>query len=278
MKLLAISDLHIGKQGWGGFGDQVLLKAQELAKEVPVDAVVFCGDLVDPDAAPLLQDRVLLLQDALQRLKHIKAREHLWVLGNNDLACLMTPTSPLSQMSALFFGVGAHYGVHVLDWVPRILDDVAFVGNFGAFDCSLWRPSQIYSPHHPPTKEEVLRTTFPKELTIGADLGCQEHFAIRQATLHDHIREVEQTYPDKKLVVVTHTVPTPEFVVYGATPAYDHQNAWMGWDDNMSSRPIHTVPSLVLQLCGHTHRSGRLDRSAPLVNVSGQDQPHIFDI
>jgi len=282
MKLLAISDLHIGKQGWGNFGDRTLAlsEAKVMASYQPVDVVLFCGDLVDPDAAPTMQERLPILEDALRRLKRIQAREHLWVLGNNDLLNMMSPASPLSMVDFVLNMVGAKFGVHVLDREPKVVDNTAFVGNLGGFDGSLWRPPAMYSPNFPSTKEDMLRHLYPRELSIGADLSGVEYFERCQLRLHEHISQMEREHPSAKLVVATHTVPSPKMVVYGATPAYDHQNAWMGWDDDLSQRPIHKVSRLVLQLCGHTHRSGKIDRpgKAPLHNVSGQDQPLIFEV
>jgi hypothetical protein len=267
MKVLVISDPHLGHPGWNGFGEILMRKAQVLAKDQHPTVALCVGDLVEPRGK-------VHLNVGLELFRSIPATFHLWVAGNNDIEWLRDQDQPVNEYADLLDKMARPYGVILLDHEPVIIDQFAFVGNFGYYDLSLWKPSSFHAPQYPSTLESV-RTSVEEWHSQELGISMTDLFKMCQGTLRRHL---EKTM-GKKLVIATHMVPTPEMVLYGSSAAYDYQNAWMGWNDELSERPLHATPGLVLQLCGHTHRSQRIDRySAPLINASGNEQPLIFDL
>lgn len=269
LQLLVLSDTHVGKPTWGRFGELAFEDAIRLASRESVDVVLHCGDMVGPDNA------ALTLEHGLKLLAAIPARHHLWVAGNNDLRQFWEGGEQAWDYEKRLSALAARYDVHLLDERPLVVDDVMFAGNFGYYDLTLWRP-----PSQPDAK-------FPADLlTLERDVARwhREHLGLDfraffercQKRLRDHANEAD----GRPVVLATHTVPTAEMVIYGRSAEYDFQNAFMGWDDGLSDAPLAKVPNLVLQLCGHTHRAKRIERpgSCPLMNVSGDGQPHRFTV
>jgi hypothetical protein len=165
------------------------------------------------------------------------------------------------------------HGVWLLDHDTCIIDGVGFAGNFGAYDTSLWRPPTIHTDKFPMDRvsmEQDVREGFMAETKTDMD----PFFRSCQGRLHSHI-DFLTSAKVRKIVVGTHTVPTGDMLLYGKTPAYDMQNAWMGWDDSKSAKPIAQTPNLAYHFCGHVHRHYQFGN---VINVSGPNQPLIFDI
>jgi len=270
MRLLVLSDTHLGRPEWNGFGDNVLAQAKKIAYASIPNVVLFCGDLIEPDCGSDIS-----LSDGLRQLGNIPADHHLWVAGNNDIQCTFGHIPILKYPHALQ-ELAIRHGIHLLDFEPCVVDGMAFVGNFGFFDLSLWRKPAVPEPEIP-SDFDALFYKADKWHRKKLGIGINDLFQFCQNRLHDHLIQVGEK---QSIVVVTHTVPTSDMVLYGHSPQFDLQNASMGWDDTKSDHPIHQTPNLVLQLCGHTHRSKRINRPgiAPLINVSGDDQPFIFNL
>lgn len=270
MKLLVLSDTHLHKPGWGTFGHDVFQRALELAQaQGPIDVVLHSGDLVEPSV------KQASLRDGLELLATIPAKLHLWVAGNNDIEFLDWKRGVANYARDLQ-EEAKPFGVHLLDAGPVTYQDVTFVGNFGFYDMSLWQPPKVSSPNYPNTLAEVAENGNKWHRENMGGIVIPELFELCQSTLHRHLAQVPA---GNRVVVATHTVPHPDMVLYGSSPAYDFQNAWMGWDDRHRARSISKTPNLIFQFCGHTHRSKRIDRpEGPLINSSGRDQPylHIF--
>jgi hypothetical protein len=267
MKVLVISDTHLGHPGWHGFGDQVMSKAKVMAQEEKPTIALCVGDLVEPRGP-------ISLEQGLELFRSIPATLHLWVAGNNDIEWVRQQRLSVRDYAKILDDLARHFGIILLDNEPVIFDQMAFVGNFGYYDLSLWKPSGFQFKVYPQTLEDLSGQAESMHLReIG--ISMSDLFRQCQITLRRHLDRVA----GKNIVIATHMVPTPEMVIYGSSAAYDFQNAWMGWNDELSERPLHATPGLVLQLCGHTHRSQRIDRySAPLINASGNEQPLIFDL
>ena len=169
------------------------------------------------------------------------------------------------------------YGVWLLDRESCIIEGVGFAGNFGSYDTSLWQTPTKHTDKFPMDRvsmERNVREGFQKETATDMDSffhACQMRLKMQL----DFLVSVKT----QKIVVATHTVPTGAMLRYDETPAYDFQNAWMGWDDEKTSQPISQTPNLVYQFCGHVHRSYQFDRpGSQLINVSGPNQPLLFEI
>lgn len=266
MKLMVLSDTHLGHPGWGSFGLDVFDRAIVMARSNMVDVVLHCGDLVEPS------NPSMTLDFGLAKLRQIPARHHLWVAGNNDIEMVRKQCS-LMNYHKLLEEASIKHNVGLLDHDPTILGGVGFAGNFGAYDTSLWRPPTAYTDKFP-----MDRTSMERKVRDGTfeetGMGLDEFFQHCQGRLHTHI-DFLTTAKVRKTVVVTHTVPTGDMLLYGKTPAYDFQNAWMGWDDPKSPKPIAQTPNLAYHFCGHVHRPYQFGN---LINISGPNQPLLFDI
>ncbi len=270
MKILFASDTHLGFKPWGDFGQDIL---EACVKSPPVDVFVFGGDLVEPNTS-------VTLEDGLRMISRVPAEAKLWVVGNNDIEHLIGKTDNVPRdYAGMLQEIAQKYGIHVLDHQAISYENVAFVGNYGACDLSLWRTPVESHPEFPSTYEELRRMS---EENFQKYLKC----SVRE--LFDHCQkklkgDIEIASQFEKMVVCTHVVPSPEFVVYGQSPLWDYKNAMRGWDDSKTERPIENASNLVLQTCGHTHRSSFTNRpwtpsKAPILNISGKDQPQYAEI
>lgn len=271
MKILFASDLHLGKSSWGSFGEDVLRRCAEGPK---VDVFLFGGDLVEPHV------NGVSLEDGLKLIQKIPAQVKLWVAGNNDIEHLHGKTSNILQDYApMLQELGRRHGVHLLDYSVLQIDSTVFAGSYGACDLSLWKTPATLDDRFPSTLQE-LQTSANRSFQKHLNCSVMDLFNLCQSKLKKDIMEASWA---SKLVVATHVSPTPEFVFYGHSPGFDHKNAFMGWDDSKTKVPIHTAHNLALQVCGHTHRREYLKRpwatnQAPLLNISGDNQPRIEEI
>lgn len=267
MKLLVISDTHLGHQGWGSFGLDVFDRAMEMARSNTVDVVLHCGDLVEPS------NKEMTLMFGMHKLTSIPAKRHLWVAGNNDIEMVRGRCHMQKYYKFLNDHIANPYGVWLLDHESCIIDGVGFAGNFGSYDTSLWRTPAVHTDKFPMDRvsmERNVREGFQKETFTDMDSffqSCQMRLRMQL----NHLTSAKV----RKVVAVTHTVPTGDMLLYGKTPAYDFQNAWMGWDDSKSPQPIAQTPNLAYHFCGHVHRPYQFGN---VINVSGPNQPLLFDI
>jgi hypothetical protein len=265
MKLMALSDTHLGHPGWGSFGIDVFDRAVEMARSNTVDVVLHCGDLVEPS------NKDMSLGFGLYKLNQIPAKRHLWVAGNNDIE-MVRHHCRMADYHKLLDEAANAYGVWLLDHDSAIIDGVGFAGNFGAYDTSLWRPPTTHTDNYPTDRVSMERNV--REGVRAAGFDMDDFFRSCQTRLHSHI-DFLASAKVRKCVVATHTVPTGDMLKYGSTPSYDFQNAWMGWDDAKSAKPITQTPNLAYHFCGHVHRHYQFDN---VINVSGPNQPLLFDI
>ena len=267
MKVLAFSDTHLGHPNWKGFGEIVFDRAMRLAKASPMDVVLFCGDLIEPG------NPTVTLEDGLKMLASIPAKHHLMVAGNNDIEALNL-VNTLDYAGVLASKASA-YGIKVLDEAPVTVGHVSFAGNFGGYDLSLWQPPAQPDPEYPSTYEELVsRVNAAHAKKVGCSYG--ELFQTCQMALWRHMQTL--SIGSTKIVMATHTVAMPEFVLYGKSPQYDYQNAWMGWDDSKAPVSLLRTPGLVHYLCGHTHRAAFVDGKVQKRNISGGDTPYILEV
>ncbi|PIR94081.1 hypothetical protein COT97_03275 [Candidatus Falkowbacteria bacterium CG10_big_fil_rev_8_21_14_0_10_39_11] len=273
MRLMVLSDLHLGHPGWDGFGEKTIARARQLATEDQIDVLLFNGDICDPS------NEKMSLEFGLRQLLTIPADHYLWVIGNNDIEFVMTNVNDIRKYAEALNKIAESMGIKVLDFAPVRIDGIGFAGSFGSYDLSLWQPPRVKTDRHPQTfaaLSQEVESWYRKNLGISyVDL-----FLHCQGQLHRHIEDLKRNV--NKLVVTTHVVPSPKMLLYGESPDYDYQNAWMGWDDEVRTKfpAIHDYPEVIYQFCGHTHRAEKILRPglAPLINVSGHAQPLLLEI
>lgn len=271
LKILVISDTHLGKTRWNGLGDRVFQRAFTLASESEFDVILHCGDIVEPKTE-------VSLEKGLEIFSQIPGKHHLWVAGNNDIEWTFGK-SEIWQYTEVFSELIESFGIHLLDEYPKIIGEYAFAGNYCFPDLSLWKPSIFKEEKYAQSFEELYTKT--NEFHIKRlRTTVNEMFTWSQNHFHSGLRMLGK---ELKKVIISHTVPSTELIIYGESARYDHVNAFMGWDDSKSKKPLHTYDNVILQLCGHTHRHKVVKREGycDLINVSSKiegEQPWVFEV
>ena len=229
MNILAISDLHLGKTGveqgidWTTFFVEVLQRAHQMARTRDYDVLYFGGDAAEKADT---RDPASNLKEAIRLLSEIPIAQKLWVMGNNDLECLSGPLDTYSEeMQGL---LGDRF--HLLDAAPFQAGKVGFFGNIGGHNGSLWKPPAVSEPEVIALEEEMIREDeigWAAHFGPRADLGPRQFYLMAQGRMLAHYRLLADM---DQLVMGTHFVPSPDFVLYGQSPKYDWLNWFMGYD------------------------------------------------
>lgn len=258
MRFLTISDTHVRGTSVSDHGWFLLHKARSIVQEGGVDLVLFGGDLAEPGTG--------MLDPSLDLLASFDVPV-LWVVGNNDLEALETTHLSDYERDAQHRASLAGANIHVLDASPFVQDGVAFIGNYGGYDGSLY--------HQPwaPRAHDLLNQLCEIHLDAGLDRMPLHLFQQCQDRLKQDLLSMPWVMPK---VVCTHTVPDGRFLKYGHSTKFDDLNVAMGWHDTF----IATTHELRYQFCGHTHRSQTVERDGlpPIINISGADQPRLFSL
>lgn len=265
LRFLVTSDWHLfGRQG-NRFGR--LDDLRRLCMTGRYDAVLHGGDLVEPDMGATFAQGLHALLTATYSVEHI-----LIVAGNNDLDAVFSNELVLMKDAVNHMAAAcAEVGATLLDKTPFTVKGVRFVGNYAGFDGTLFRATDLSRGQtaHDHMDLEARRWV---QAGVGAHPGAL-HAECRR-TLLRHLGEDERT----PTILVTHTVPVPEMLLYGSSERYDRKNTFMGWDERHAGRQLWR-PNVVAHLCGHVHRSydqhvetDYVRGGIPLLNVSGSNE------
>ena len=134
MKIATLSDLHLGKKSWNNFGQR---KMEEVVALKDINVLYFGVDLAEPDKENPEKGWDLFRQ-SLELMAASPAQVKLFTLGNNDLEQLQD--AALTDHYAEMKKRVGEYGFHLLDDGPFIHEEIAFVGNVGLSDGTLWTP------------------------------------------------------------------------------------------------------------------------------------------
>jgi len=263
--VIGLSDLHFGKAGWNTFPQSCIDKAQASVDHATV--LYYGGDLCEPDPA----DPLGKLREALRGLSNIPADVRLFVAGNNDLQCLRGPLeSYAEELSELL----SEYGFHVLDERPKVVGNVAFVGNIGWYDGSLWRSGGGTREQVFEKAEAYFRMCYGHR---APGWSSSQFFKLCQARIRAHLTSVLADPRVEQVVLGTHFVPSSRFCLYGNSERYDYLNFFMGYDAARQGYFRHE--KIVLGFTGHTHRPAVHDVDGTTVhNLSGVGQPSLFTL
>ncbi len=273
MKIVTVSDLHIGKDSWGRFG----LEKAAAAAEIEADVLYFGGDLAEPDKDDP-QKGWKCFKQGLELLARSSAKKKLFTLGNNDLEQLQKAklTEHYEEMRTRV----NEYGFHLLDDTPSVIGNIAFVGNVGWYNGSLWWkfPEKTDFPNDKEQiKREAQRYFCEQEFAGKLPEGfTPDHFYEHcRERLIKHLDEVHANGNVEAVVLGIHFVPTKHFVK-GDNPEFAFLNWYMGAEEHAEHYQREKV---VLGFTGHTHRSdvrtvGKLD----VYNLSGPKQPRVFEV
>lgn len=285
MRILALSDLHFGKTkgGWSPtYAEDRVEAAIKAAKKFQPDVFYFGGDLADHGPE---DDKLVHFRRGLEALDQIPVDKRVFVCGNHDLEFMEGDS--LYDYPDLLQEQLNPFGFHLVDREPYTDGQYALVGNIALHDGSLWNQPDNVDPDWPSTLEEVQEKDglyWKKTLAGFGDIDevtsgdfhqwCMKRLADDWASASFH-------HP--KVVVCTHYVPGPKFVI-GGSAKYEYLNWYMGFDGAGQVHPkygtrVYRHEHTVLGLCGHTHRDHLARIGTTWVrNVSGPGQPWIIDL
>jgi len=248
MKIITTADLHldIERKRTHAFNtiDKILNST--------ADVLLFVGDMGQTKQG---------IREGFEKLSAFKGLK-LAVLGNNELKSLESSIlgTHYDEMKELI----APHGFHLLDIEPVIYEGVGFVGNVGWYDFSLYEGVNYekYLPH----QLEYFYTNYrtggitPQELTSI----CCEQVKNHHSKIVDHC---------DKIVMSVHCAGFKEFLRFDKR-LFEMFNMGMG---SKKIGELYDLNKIVWGLCGHTHRSGRIEKNGFFIdNVSSdKNQPYL---
>ncbi len=272
MRIATLSDLHLGKKSWKNFAQR---KIKEVVSLKEIDVLYFGGDLAEPDKENPERgwDN---FKRGLELLAASSAPVKLFTLGNNDLEQLQDAvlTDHYGEMKRR---VG-EYGFHLLEDGPFIHEEIAFVGNVGWSDGTLWTPFAGKTTF--PNSVETIRT---RENLYFNGLTRKQAEDLTSIDFYNHCRtrikrdldRVEKNDNVWGVIVGIHFVPDKSFV-RSSSSKFNYRNWYMGAEGHAEHYQRRKV---IGGFTGHTHRSG-MERigKCDVYNISGDQQPQIFEI
>ena len=273
MRIVTVSDLHIGKESWGDFG---IRKSQDVAK-IDTDVLYFGGDLAEPNKKNP-QIGWENFRRGLELLSKSSAQIKIFTLGNNDLEQLRN--SRLTEHYNEMRECVGEYSFHLLDDTPLVVGDVAFVGNVGWYDGTLWWKF-LGKTNFPNDADRIRQDSeryfreqeFPGKLVDNlTSVSFYQHCRCR---LTKDLDEAHSNDSVKAVVLGIHFVPSKSFL-RGDNPQFSFLNWYMGAEAHADHYQREKV---ILGFTGHTHHSdvrtvGNLD----VHNLSGLEQPRVFEV
>lgn len=263
MRVVTLSDLHIGK--WGDYGDKLI----ESAEKNEGNVLWLNGDIFEPDGdeAPDIMAYLKRLGKLHDRYDHV-----VWVAGNNDLEWDLL-TGPVSDYKRELGDILSSERIHLLDGNPVEVGEFALIGNIGWSNGGLWEPSRNDTewPNSPTQNRQATEKYFQELFGDRWDVTSHCFFEKVQADLIADVTRLG----DKRIILGTHYVTSPKFVLYGSRPKYDYLNWYMGWDGH----GMYNFAKPELAMVGHTHRAQtELVGGTDVHNISGAREPFVFEL
>jgi len=256
MRILTVSDLHIGKLDWNRYGEIVLERLERHSDEA--DVLVIGGDIIDPTGDRATNER--RLRDALVRIGHSRIRNKVAVVGNNDIDCFDGPIAEYVERMAPWY---ADAGIHLLDAASTEIEGILFAGTLG------WCNGELYRGN--PFPEERVAAYWHESKRYHGRQGNLGPFDLHAQCMNRLRSQIPAAAG--RIVVITHEVPTSDLVQYGNSEMDDYLNTFMGFD-GARYPDVYDPSRVVLSLVGHTHRNeGAVLNKIPIVNMSGGKQP-----
>lgn len=230
MKIVALSDLHID-ESWrveAGLNIPLEVIVNNIVRQQP-DITLLGGDLAQSKE---------VLEFGLKQLAKIPGTK-LAYLGNHEMK---SPDNEFGkhyeEMADLFSG----YDFHLLDYKPFTTGKLAFVGNSGWFDFSLYqghyleqRLAKALASYHQKYKTNISPAEFTRK--------CIER-------INEHLHEVSSA---EQIFLGIHHIGFKELLKYGHSREFDFGNLFMGSEH---LRLIYYHPKIKIGFCGHNHRPG----------------------
>ncbi|MBT7903106.1 hypothetical protein HN587_04515 [Candidatus Woesearchaeota archaeon] len=249
MKLIALSDLHLDKEEHRETG----LETIDQVAQIPGDVLVVGGDVSQT------KEYLELGLEGLSKFEGTK----LAYLGNHELRINGFIGENYSRLKDVF----EKYGFQLLDDSPAVVRNIGFVGNVGWYDLSLYSGSRLEE------YREISTDFYKKEFdTRGINQTQFNQICFRR--VKEHIEQVSDSVD--KIVLGIHHVAFKEFLKYGHTEYFDFKNLFMG---STEFQEAYSHPKVAIGLCGHTHRSGRINYSGkPIYNISSDKKQKFLEI
>ncbi len=230
MKIAAVSDLHIDLLRKTDYA----LNTIEEVLNTDAELLLVGGDVGYTKKG---------ISEGLEKLSQFKGPK-LAFLGNHELKSLENSTleNYLDEMNDLF----SKYNFHLLDKEPFIYQNVGFIGNVGWYDYSFY-DGDYYKDN--PDKEKFF---FYTQFKTGK-LTPQEFLK----NCFERVKQHHSTIVDKcdKIVLGVHHIGFKEFL---RLDAYYPKSLHGGMGSKQIAE-LYMLPKVVWGICGHTHRSKRIN-------------------
>ena len=262
MKIVSLSDLHIGK--WENYGMNLL----KMASTMTGDVLWLNGDIIEPKSN--INEELVFTE--ISKLKEYY--DHIvWVAGNNclELKCL---SDQIINYRYELSGILHQYGIQLLDDRPLFINDYALIGSIGWSNGDLWTKSSIKS-NEPNDRVACIKAAEVYFSKIFGDrwtsTSAEFNSSVKDKLNSDILSALKS---DRKIILGTHFVTSKDFCMYGNNPRFDYLNWYMGFD----GINLYKYASPVIGLVGHTHRSKVvLVGETKVWNISGAKEPFVFD-
>lgn len=265
LKIIALSDLHIGK--WNGFGERKIQQVIERTNKEKFDVFLFNGDLAEPnyDSDKRYSENFFT---GIHLISQINTKHKFFVLGNNDLELFSNSSNIIHDIESYL----SDYDIHLLDLYPKEINGITFLGAFLGWNGDLWKPSTFEKKEWPATFEECQDKANIEYKNIFKNNS--DYFGSNEKYFNFHLDSMKQTIKNyclhrKDFIMCTHTVPSADFVKYGHSEKFDYLNFYMGYNLEKVFKP-EEIAKMLLHISGHTHRTHFTYSSngIPLINIS----------
>ena len=266
MRIVTLSDLHIGK--WGEYGLEMLSKEESMEGDI----LWLNGDIIEPDKGVDEREVFRRIQKMKERYSHI-----VWVAGNNclEMSSLVGNVSEYRDELAKLLG---DYDIHLLDNSYLEVSGFALIGSIGWSNGDLWVKSEHNSDYPndfescKKAAQEFFRDKY-SERCIDAEFDNESFFKdVMRHLMLDVNSAKSRSLP---IVLGTHFVTSKDFCLFGETAKYDTLNYYMGFDGTK----LYSHSNPVLSIIGHSHRRKIVTVGGTKVhNVSGSKEPLVFDL
>jgi Icc-related predicted phosphoesterase len=262
MKIVALSDLHIGK--WNDYGINLLDKAGKIGGDV----LWLNGDIIEPTVGVNEFEIFDKISDIGKYFNNV-----VWVAGNNclELNCL---SGPVINYAIEFGDILSKYNIHLLDRGSLNLGDYCLIGSIGWSNGALWSPSVLGGEHSNSVDSNQISAEKEFRRIFGRrwNRSSAEFFKrVNSDALHYDISVAIGS--NRKIILGTHFVTSREFCIYGESSKYDYLNWYMGFNGSR----LYDFASPILAMVGHTHRPGVVNIGKTIVqNISGVKEPSVF--
>lgn len=243
MKIAATSDIHYDLISSEKDYDELRRLITSLEAEKP-DVLLIAGDIVGLGIAKL--------EECLGQFEKI-CSQRLIVLGNHDYWSANLDT--FKRLELLGSKIES-CGFHLLDDIPKVIENIGFAGNCGWYDYS-------FADGKPPAGSSYEKKMFNgcviwnDAIFIRLGKTDKEYTDELLEKLENDIKSLENNVDT--IIAMTHHIGFQDMVIRKENDAeWNFANAFMG--SKSIGKMLLQHPKVKYHICGHTHSKSRLEK------------------